>query len=70
VALAGDDQRVEDRRTSAGIGVADKQPVAFANRRGPDGVFDPIIVDSGVPMAHMLRQRLPLIDQVGTGLRA
>ncbi len=38
VALAGDDQRVDDRRTFAGVGVADKKPVLFANRGGPDGV--------------------------------
>ena len=33
VALAGDDQRVEDRRTPAGVGVADEQPVLLADAR-------------------------------------
>jgi hypothetical protein len=44
VALAGDDQRIDDR-SQAGVGVADKKPVLFANRRGPDGVFSQIVVD-------------------------
>ncbi len=46
MALAGDDQRRDDRRTWASVGVADKKPVLFANRRGQDGVFNPVVIDA------------------------
>jgi hypothetical protein len=39
VALAGDDDRVDDRRALAGVRVAYKKPVLLADRRGPDRVF-------------------------------
>lgn len=34
VALAGDDERVEDGGALAGVGVADQQPVRFTDARG------------------------------------
>jgi hypothetical protein len=37
VALAGDDQRVEDGRALAGVGMPDKQPVLFADAGRPQG---------------------------------
>ena len=68
VALAGDDQRVNDRRALAGVGMADKQPVLFTNGRGADGAFHQVIVDAGLSVAHMSRQRVPLVEQVRTSL--
>ncbi len=47
VALAGDDQRVDDGGALAGVGMADEQPVLFADRRGPDGIFDQVVVEPG-----------------------
>lgn len=43
VPLARDDQRVQDRRTLAGFGVADEQPVLLADARGPNRVFDQLL---------------------------
>lgn len=59
MALAGDNQRVDDPRTLAGVWVADKQPVLFANSRGPDGVFNLVVIDASFPMVHMRGQRCP-----------
>lgn len=39
VALAGDNDRINDRRALARVGMTDEEPVLFAQRRGPDGVF-------------------------------
>ena len=41
VALAGDNQRVEDGRALVGIGVPDEQPVLLADAGRPDGVLAP-----------------------------
>lgn len=37
--LAGHHDRVDDRSALACVGMADKQVVLLADRRGPDGVF-------------------------------
>ena len=47
MALAGDDQRVDDRRTLARRGVPDEEPVLLADRGGPDRIFDQVVVDPG-----------------------
>src|SRR5580704_8355604 len=44
VAFARDDQRVEDRRALAGVGVTDEEPVLFSNTGRADGIFDEVIV--------------------------
>src|ERR1039458_2950404 len=39
-ALAGDDDRVDDRGALAGIGVADEEPVFLSDGRRPDRVLN------------------------------
>jgi len=41
VALAGDEQRVDDGDAGAGVGVADEEPVLGAELGGTNGVFYP-----------------------------
>ena len=67
VALTGDDDRVDDGRSLAGIGVADEEPVLLPNGRGPDGVFNEVVVQSGLAVLEMCGQRGPLVEQVGAG---
>ena len=45
VALAGNDDRVDDRGALAGVGVTDEQPVFLADGRGADGIFDEVVVE-------------------------
>lgn len=49
--LAGAEDRIEHRGFPAGIGVADEEPATFAERTGPDAVFDGIIIDLDVAIA-------------------
>jgi hypothetical protein len=60
VTLARDDQRVEDRRALAGVGVPDKQPVLLSDARGPDRIFDQVIVEATFAMMEMGAERSPL----------
>jgi hypothetical protein len=36
---------VQDGAALAGFGLADEQPVLFAQRRGPDGIFHEVLID-------------------------
>ena len=50
VTLTGHDQGVEDRRTLAGLGVTDKQPVLLSDARGTDGVLDEVMLAATPPV--------------------
>jgi hypothetical protein len=67
VALAGYDDRVDDRRALAGVGVAYKEPVLLADRRRPDRVFDEVVVEAGLPVAQVGRERIPVAEEVVAG---
>ena len=67
VTLARDNQRVEDGGALAGIGVPDKQPVLFSDARGPDRVFDQVIVEATFAVMQMGAERCPLAEQVIAG---
>lgn len=64
VSLTGYDDRVEDGRALAGIGMADKQPVLLADGRRSDGILDQIIVEARFAVAQVRSQRLPVVEQV------
>ncbi len=53
MALAGNDERVEDRGALAGIGVADEEPVLLPDRGGPDGIFNEVVVDPGLAVLEV-----------------
>ena len=57
VALAGDDQRVDDRSAVASIGMTDEEPVLRAKFAWPDGVLNGVGVEAGVAVAQMRRER-------------
>jgi hypothetical protein len=56
-ALAGDDDRVNDRGALTGLRVSDKQPVLFPDRGGPDRVFDEVVVETGLMMPEVFGER-------------
>jgi hypothetical protein len=59
VALAGDDQRVDDRRSLAGAGATDKKPVLFTNGGGPDAFSHrllPILGQQLIRLKHPKKQ--------------
>jgi hypothetical protein len=64
---AGDDDRVDDGRAFAGIGVTDEEPVLRAEFRRPDRIFDQAGIQLGLPMFQVRGQRRLLRQQVMTG---
>src|SRR5271165_1332766 len=68
VALTGDDDRVDDRRALAGVGVADKQPVLLADRRRSDRIFNEVVVETRLAVFQMPGKRLPVFEEVIAGL--
>jgi hypothetical protein len=64
VALAGYDQRVDDRLTLARRGVPDEEPVLLADRGGPDRIFDQGVVDPGKRVFLVRDQHLQVVEQV------
>ncbi len=67
VTLARDDQRVEDGGALTGVGMPDKQPVLFSDARGPDRIFDQVIVEATFAVMQMGAERSPLAEQVIAG---
>ena len=67
-ALAGDHDRVDDRRALAGIGMAHEEPVLLPDGRGADGILDEVIVELGDAVFEVRRQRRPVAQQVIAGL--
>ena len=63
-ALAGADDRVDDRGAIAGIGMADEEEVLFPYRRWPDGIFHQVVVEPGAAVLAVGDQGVPLVDQV------
>ena len=68
MALTGDDERIDDGGSVAGIGVPNEQPVLFSDGRGPDGLFDQVVIDSGTSVSKMGGEGFPLIEQVSRRL--
>src|SRR5208283_3827591 len=68
MALAGDDDRVDDGGSLAGIGMAYKEPVLLADGRWADGVLDEVVVEAGLTVAQVFGQRRPVAEQVIAGL--
>ena len=60
VPLTGHDDRVDDGRALAGIGMTDKEPVLLPNGRRPDGVFDQVVVEARLAVSLMRGQGRPL----------
>src|ERR1043165_1257975 len=67
VALAGDDDGVDDRRALSGVGVADEEPVFLSDGGGADGVFDEVVVESHRAVCGDGGERGPLREHVGAG---
>lgn len=42
----------------------DEEPVLLPNRRGPDGIFDQVVVDPGEGVVLVRNQHLPVVEQV------
>ena len=68
VALAGGDQRVEDGRALAGVGMPDKQPVLLADAGRSQRVLDEVIVEAAHALMQVRREGGPLGEQVIAGL--
>ena len=68
VALAGDEQRVDDGKAGSGVGVTDEEPVLRSELAGADGVLDEVVVEPGVTVAAMGDERIPVREQVAAGL--
>ena len=66
-ALARYDDRVDDRRTLAGIRVSYKQPVFLSDGRWPDGVFDKVVIEPGFAALQVPGQGYPVFEQVVAG---
>ena len=64
VTLARDNQRVEDGGALAVAGVPHKQLVLFSDARGPDRVFDQVIVEATFAVMQMGAERCRLAEQV------
>ena len=64
MALAGHHERVDDGGALAGVGVADEEPVLLADGRGADGVFDEVVVESGLGVLEVGGERLPVCEQI------
>ena len=67
MALAGNNDRVNNGRALTGAGVADEQPVLLADGRRPDGIFNEVVVQPGLPMVEMGGERHPLSQEVIAG---
>ncbi len=67
VALARDDEGIEDGRALAGVGVPDEQPVLLAHAGGADRVFDEIIVEPAFTVLQMGAEWRPLAEEVVAG---
>ena len=63
-ALAGDDDRVDDGGTLAGLGMSDEEPVFLSNRRGSDGVFNGVVIQTGPAVRAMGDEDLPITEQI------
>ncbi len=59
---------VEDGGFLSGFGCPDKEPVLFADGRGPDGILDQIVVDLHAPGVEVNLQRGPDGKGVSNGL--
>lgn len=68
MALAGDDQGVEDRRALAGVGLPDKKPVLLADVGHSQRLLNEIIVEAAVALMQERREVRPLGEQVVAGL--
>ena len=68
-ALAGHDDRVHDRCAVAGVRVADEEPVFLSDGRGPDRVFDEVVVQAGFPVLEVPLERLPVFEEVSDSRR-
>jgi hypothetical protein len=66
-ALAGDDDRVNDRGALTSTGVPNKQPVLFPDRGRPDRVFDEVVVETGLMMPEVFGERSPVTEQIRAG---
>ena len=64
MALAGDDQGVNNGGALSSIGVADEEPVLLADGGGADRVFDEVVVEPGDGVLLVRDERLPVIEQV------
>src|ERR1017187_7184704 len=67
-ALAGYYDRVDDRRTLAGIGMADEEPVFLADGRGSNRVLDQIVVEARLSVLEVPGQGLPVLQEIITRL--
>jgi hypothetical protein len=63
-ALAGNDDRVDDGGTLAGLGMSDEEPVFLSNRRGSDGVFNGVVIQTGPAVRAMGDEDLPITEQI------
>jgi hypothetical protein len=64
VPLAGDDERVNDGRALAGVGVADKEPVLLPDAGRPDRILDEVVVQLALAVVQMRGERPPLAKEV------
>ena len=64
VALAGDDQRVDNGGPVAGVGVPDEQPVLHPEFAGADGILHQVGVEPGLAVIEMGGERTPVPEQI------
>ena len=64
MALTRDDDGVNDRGALASIGMTNEEPVLFPDGRGPDGVLDEVIVDTGERVVVVRDEHFPVVQQV------
>ena len=67
-AVAVADEGVERGGAVAAFGIADEQPVLFADCGGADSVFGKVIVDLGAAVGEEDEKFVPLAEGVGEGL--
>lgn len=68
VALAGDDERVEDGHALAGVGMSDEEPVFLADGRGDYRVFDQVVVETVIRVVGLGGDDTLVREQVCTDL--
>lgn len=57
------DEGVEDGAAFSGLGLAEEQPILFAQGRGPDGIFHEVIVDLDAAVFEVNAQLRPQVER-------
>src|ERR1017187_132968 len=58
---------VEDGAAFSGLGFADEEPILFAERRGPDGIFHKILIYLDASIVEVNTEQRPQVQRVVDG---